>query len=231
MGNIEHKKKYKVERKVIKSDDIIRIAQFVHGQAKDDDYEESYEIAFDDDSEISNRGGTDIFASDEFTHRRAKKITIRYASKGYGKRIYINLYNSVLSSLDCEIEITSKDKEWYNSTCNQIKTIIDEIEPQKFCLSQSAKAIISGALGIIEALMLAYTLNNPGDASRAFFISVYTLFFASINAWFLDGLSIAYPNIEFSFGPSYLNKSRKIRRALGILIPFLIDLVLFFLGR
>ena len=83
--------------------------------------------------------------------------------------------------------------------------------------------------------MLSFSLNKVflgmlTDSQFALAGSMSSVIFLWINLYFLGLIEKAYPNIEFAFGPLYLNKSQKIRNSLGIFVPFLIDVVFFGLG-
>lgn len=235
MGDIKYSKKILIKRKILKEDDILRIAKLVHEQYQPDDYQEEYNILFDDQSSITGKNSIDVFKSDEFKRRRSKHIWFTYRSKGIENKIDIQLYNSLLSVADSTVEISSTDKDWYNSICNKIATIIDEIEMQKFNITFGVKYCGSIFLGIIEGLLLFVTLNriHPDmftNSESAIVAGLSSAIFIWINSYFWKLIEKAYPNIEFSFGPVYLNKSQKIRNSLGIFIPFLIDLIFFGLG-
>lgn len=235
MGDIKYSKKIVIKRKILKEDDILRIAKLVHEQFQEGDYEEEYNILFDDQSSISSKNSIDVFRTDEFRRRRSERIWLMYRSKGLNNQIEIKLYNSFLTLADSTVEISSRDKEWYHSICNEISTIIDEVEKQKINITLGVKYFSATAIGIIEGLLLSFSLNKVflgmlTDSQFALVGSMSSVIFLWINLYFLGLIEKAYPNIEFAFGPLYLNKSQKIRNSLGIFVPFLIDLVFFSLG-
>lgn len=230
-----YSKEIVIKKKILKEDDILRIAKLIHEQFQPGDYKEEYDILFDDQSRITAINSIDVFKSDEFKRRRSERIWFEYRSKGFENRIEIYLYNSLLSFGDSKVEISSTDKDWYNSVCNEILTIINEVEKQKFSITLGMKYFASAVLGMIEGLLLSYSLNKIlggmfTDSQFALVISAFGMIFMWINVYFFELLEKAYPNIEFAFGPVYLNKSQKIRNSLGIFFPLLIDLVFFGLG-
>ena len=53
MGNIEYKKTLTIKGKIIKEDDVLRIAHLLHSQFRTGDYTEEYEILFEDQSSLT----------------------------------------------------------------------------------------------------------------------------------------------------------------------------------
>ena len=94
MGDIKYSKKIVIKRKILKEDDILRIAKLVHEQFQEGDYEEEYNILFDDQSSISSKNSIDVFRTDEFRRRRSERIWLMYRSKGLNNQIEIKLYMS-----------------------------------------------------------------------------------------------------------------------------------------
>lgn len=233
MSNLIYSKKFQIKYRIISEDDILRLAKLVHEQFQEGDYREEYEILFDDQSRITGNYSTEVFASDEFKRWRSQSIKFTYRSKDYTNKIDISLYNSVItSSWPSEVEVVSTSQEWYNSICNQLSTVIDEMEKQKIKITTTGKYIASMVLGILETLFLVYSLRTIfiSTAQLTAFTGVFSGLLWGLNAYFLEQIEKAYPNIEFSFGPTYLNTSQKKRKCFGILIPFLIDVLFFVVG-
>ena len=235
MRNITYSKKITIKGKILKEDDILRIANLIHEQVQPDDYEEEYNILFDDQSCITGKRSIDVFKSDEFRRRRSERIWFTYRSKGFEKKVEICLYNSLLSPVESTVEITSTDKEWYNSTCNEILTIISEVENQKIKIPYGAKYVGTTIISLVETAIFSYSLERlfPNAFTKSQSNAIVFLCYAillGVDLWLVELIEKAYPNVEFSFGPVYLNKSQKIRNSLGIFVPFVIDLILFGLG-
>lgn len=233
MSNLVYSKKFQIQYRIIREDDILRFAKLVHDQFQEGDYQEEYEILFDDQSRITGNDSSEVFATDEFKRRRSQYIKITYRSKGFDNKIDISLYNSVIApSWPSEIGIVSNSHEWYNSICNQLSTVIDEMEKQKIKITTAGKWIASMILGILEALLLDYSLRDvfSSVAQSSAFTGLFSGLLYGINFYFLGQIEKAYPNVEFSFGPAYLNTSQKKRKCFGILIPFLVDAIFFILG-
>lgn len=235
MEDTRYSKKIVIKNKILKEDDILRLVRLVHEQSQLDDYQEEYEIQFDDQSCITAAKNISVFKSDEFKRRRSERIWFKYRSKEFANKIDISLCNSLLLPIDSTVEISSTDKDWYNSICNEISTIINEVERQRFNFTTGVKCFGMTVISFIEGLLLSFSINKiyGGMFTRsqsAFVASISSVILMLINAYFVDLLAKAYPNIEFAFGPAYLNKSQKIRNSLGIFIPFVIDLILFGLG-
>lgn len=66
MGNIEYKKTLTIKGKIIKEDDVLRIAHLLHSQFRTGDYTEEYEILFEDQSSLTGNDSVAILSSDEF---------------------------------------------------------------------------------------------------------------------------------------------------------------------
>ncbi len=233
--SIKYSKRIVIKQKIFKEDDILRIAKLIHEQFREGDYEEKYEILFDDQSSIIGKNSIDVFKSDEFQRRQCEQLRFTYISKELDNEIEVKLYNSLLTSIESSVEIRSTDRDWYNSICNQILTIINEVEKQKLNMTWKVKYIASIIIGVTEGILLSCSLDRifPGALSSsqlAVISSFFCAIFWLINSYFLELINKAYPNVEFSFGPIYLNKSQKIRKSIGVLVPFLIDLVFFGLG-
>lgn len=233
--SIKYSKKIVIKQKIFKEDDILRIAKLIHEQFREGDYEEKYDILFDDKSSIIGKNSIDVFKSDEFKRRRCEQLWFTYKSKQFDNEIEVKLYNSLLTSIESSVEIRSTDRDWYNSICNQILTIINEVEKQKLNMTWKVKYIASIIIGVTESILFSCSLDRifPETLSSSQFAAISSFFsviFCLINSYFLELINKAYPNVEFSFGPAYLNKSQKIRKSIGILVPFLIDLVFFGLG-
>lgn len=207
----------------------------VHEQFQEGDYKEEYDILFDDHSSIVGRNSIDVFNSDEFKRRRCERLYFTYRSKELDNQIEIKLYNSLLTLMDSTVEISSKDREWYHSICNEILTIVNEVEKQKLNITLGVKYFGPMIIGVIEGLVFSSSLDkiflNAFTNSQSSAVAVLSsIIFMWLNSYFFGLIEKAYPNIEFSFGPIYLNKSQKIRNSLGIVIPFLFDLIFFVLG-
>lgn len=234
MADLKYRKNIIIERKIIKEDDILLIAKLVHEQFQPEDYEEEYEIWFDDESRITGNN-LDVFKTDEFKRRRSKRISYIYRSKHYDKEIEIRLYNYLVFSVPSEIEICSKDREWFNSICNKILTIVNDMEKQKFSISSSAKLLALLSISTVEGLLLSFSLYNIfsvtiTDFDFSIISGILCMILVRINIYFIELIEKAYPNVEFAFGPDYLNKSQKIRKCMWAAAPFAIDLILFALG-
>lgn len=232
---MKYSREITIKNKVIKEDDILRIAKLVHDQFQQGDYIEEYEVLFDDESCISGADNREVFDSAEFKRRRSKRVWFTYKSKGLKNTVEIKLYNSFLTSANSSVEITSEDRRWYNNLCNEVLSILNEIEKQRFSITYGVKYIGSIIISIIEGLLFACSLNrifaNMFTTSQIIAIgSLSCGLLVIVNSCLFDQIDKAYPNIEFSFGPDYLNKSQKLRKIFGIAIPFLVDVGFFVLG-
>lgn len=235
MEEIKYSKKIVIKNKILNEDDILRIARLIHEQCQPDDYQEEYDILFDDQSSINTTKDITAFKTDEFHRRRSKRIWFTYRSKGFKNKIDIHLYNSLLLENDSTVEISSTDKDWYNSIINEISTIISEIENQKINITVGTKYIGAMVISIFESLIFSNAVEKIfhdifTNSQFTAIVTFCSMILMLINLYLIGLIEKAYPNVEFSFGPSYLNKSQKIRNSLGIFIPFLIDLIFFGLG-
>lgn len=131
MGNIEYKKTLTIKGKIIKEDDVLRIAHLLHSQFRTGDYTEEYEILFEDQSSLTGNDSVAILSSDEFRKRQSQRLWFTYKSKEFERRITVRIYNSFRLPTESTIEISSIDRDWYNSICSQMATIINEMEHQK----------------------------------------------------------------------------------------------------
>ncbi len=235
MGNIEYKKTLTIKGKIIKEDDVLRIAHLLHSQFRTGDYTEEYEILFEDQSSITGNDSVAILASDEFRKRQSQRLWFTYKSKGYDRKIEVRIYNSLLYPNESTVEISSTDRDWYNSICNEMSTIINEMEKQKINITFPIKNLCSMLLGFCESLLFSFSLERifPSaftNLQSAVIVGLCCMILVSVNLWLLSLIEKAYPNVEFAFGPSYLSKSLKIRHCFGIFIPLVIDLIFFALG-
>ena len=139
MGNIEYKKTLTIKGKIIKEDDVLRIAHLLHSQFRTGDYTEEYEILFEDQSSLTGNDSVAILSSDEFRKRQSQRLWFTYKSKEFERRITVRIYNSFRLPTESTIEISSIDRDWYNSICNQMATIINEMEHQKITFSTLRK--------------------------------------------------------------------------------------------
>lgn len=236
MGDIQYRKGFIIKKRILREDDILRMANLIHKQFQQGDYKEEYELLFDDQSSITGKNNMDVFKSYEFKRRRCERLYFTYKSERLEKIIEIKLYNSVITPIDSSIEIRSDDKDWFNSICNEISTIISEMEKQKFAITFPVKLYGSLILSSIEGLLISSALDRvfpnvfTRSQSSSLTVAACMVFFL-INFYLLfELMRKAFPSVEFSFGPTYLNKSRKIRNSLGVLVPFLIDVIFFAIG-
>lgn len=232
MSKLEYRKKIKIEYKVVKEDDILQIARLFQDQFEENDYEREISLYFSDDSQISGQD-IDVFTADEFKRRLCKIVRFSYASKGFEKRLEIWLYNTAIFDVVGKVKIISSDKGWYDSIINKITTLFGEVERQKPVEKYIYFAV--GSLSVLEAILLSLSLtkvfSNIFTAGTMPYLSCgSTMLFFLINWRLADQLSKAYPKVEFAFGPEHLNSSKKIRKIVGIIIPFVIDVVFFVLG-
>lgn len=139
MGNIEYKKTLTIKGKIIKEDDVLRIAHLLHSQFRTGDYTEEYEILFEDQSSLTGNDSVAILSSDEFRKRQSQRLWFTYKSKEFERRITVRIYNSFRLPTESTIEISSIDRDWHNSICNQMATIINEMEHQKITFSTLRK--------------------------------------------------------------------------------------------
>lgn len=232
MSKLEYRKKIKIEYKVVKENDILQIARLFQDQFEENDYEREISLYFSDDSQISGQD-IDVFTADEFKRRLCKIVRFSYASKGFEKRLEIWLYNTAIFDVVGKVEIISSDKGWYDSIINRITTLFGEVEKQKPVEKYIYFAV--GSLSVLEAILFSLSLtkvfSNIFTAGTMPYLSCgSTMLFFLINWRLADQLSKAYPKVEFAFGPEHLNSSKKIRKIVGIIIPFVVDVVFFVLG-
>ena len=220
MGNIEYKKTLTIKGKIIKEDDVLRIAHLLHSQFRTGDYTEEYEILFEDQSSLTGNDSVAILSSDEFRKRQSQRLWFTYKSKEFERRITVRIYNSFRLPTESTIEISSIDRDWYNSICSQMATIINEMEHQKITFST---LIFSWSLSRLFP-------NSFSNSQESAIVGLSCMILMSVNLFLFGLIEKAYPNVEFAFGPSYLSKSLKIRHILGIFISLVIDLIFFALG-
>ena len=53
MGDIQYRKEFIIKKKILREDDILRLANLIHNQFQQGDYNEEYNIIFDDQSSIT----------------------------------------------------------------------------------------------------------------------------------------------------------------------------------
>lgn len=153
MGNIEYKKTLTIKGKIIKEDDVLRIAHLLHSQFRTGDYTEEYEILFEDQSSLTGNDSVAILSSDEFRKRQSQRLWFTYKSKEFERRITVRIYNSFRLPTESTIEISSIDRDWYNSICSQMATIINEMEHQKSPFPPFANYIVSAIASLVESLI------------------------------------------------------------------------------
>lgn len=111
MGNIEYKKTLTIKGKIIKEDDVLRIAHLLHSQFRTGDYTEEYEILFEDQSSLTGNDSVAILSSDEFRKRQSQRLWFTYKSKEFERRITVRIYNSFRLPTESTIEISSIDRD------------------------------------------------------------------------------------------------------------------------
>lgn len=235
MGNIEYKKTLTIKGKIIKEDDVLRIAHLLHSQFRIGDYTEEYEILFEDQSSLTGNDSVAILSSDEFRKRKSQRLRFTYKSKEFKREITVCIYNSFLLPIESTIEISSIDRDWYNSICNQMATIINEMEHQKITFPPFANYIVSAIASLVESIIFSWSLsrlfpNSFSNSQESAIVGLSCMILMSVNLFLFGLIEKAYPNVEFAFGSSYLSKSLKIRHIFGIFIPLVIDLIFFALG-
>lgn len=92
MGSIQYRKEFTVKKKILREEDILRMAKLIHKQFQQGDFEEEYVIFFDDKSCIVGKNNMDVFKTYEFKRRRCKRLCFTYKSECLEKSIEINLY-------------------------------------------------------------------------------------------------------------------------------------------
>ena len=229
MGNIEYKKTLTIKGKIIKEDDVLRIAHLLHSQFRTGDYTEEYEILFEDQSSLTGNDSVAILSSDEFRKRQSQRLWFTYKSKEFERRITVRIYNSFRLPTESTIEISSIYRDWNNSICNQMATI------KKSPFPPFANYIVSAIASLVESLIFSWSLsrlfpNSFSNSQESAIVGLSCMILMSVNLFLFGLIEKAYPNVEFAFGPSYLSKSLKIRHILGIFISLVIDLIFFALG-
>jgi hypothetical protein len=177
MGDIQYRKEFIIKKKILREDDILRLANLIHNQFQQGDYNEEYNIIFDDQSSITGRNNLNVFKTYEFKRRRCSRLCFTYKSKNLEKSIEIDLYNSVNTLVDSNIEVRSNDKDWFNSICNEISTIISEMERQKLAITFSTKVYGSMVLGPVEGFLVfsAFERVFPNVFTKSQFSSLATV--------------------------------------------------------
>ena len=66
MGSIQYRKEFTVKKKILREEDILRMARLIHKQFQQGDFEEKYMIFFADKSCIVGKNNMDVFKSYEF---------------------------------------------------------------------------------------------------------------------------------------------------------------------
>ena len=55
MGDIQYRKGFIIKKRILREDDILRMANLIHKQFQQGDYKEEYELLFDDQSSITGK--------------------------------------------------------------------------------------------------------------------------------------------------------------------------------
>ena len=205
MGNIEYKKTLTIKGKIIKEDDVLRIAHLLHSQFRTGDNTEEYEILFEDQSSLTGNDSVAILSSDEFRKRQSQRLWFTYKSKVFERRITVRIYNSFLLPTESTIEISSIDRDWYNSICNQMATIINEMEHQKITFPPFANYIVSAIASLVESLIFSWSLsrlfpNSFSNSQKSAIVGLSCMILMSVNLFLFGLIEKAYPNVEFAFG-------------------------------
>lgn len=222
-----------IDKKIFKKEDIVSIAKLISEQAQNDCYLIEYIAHFPDNKKIYS-DNLDIFDSDRFNRKVCKQIDIIYISKKFNSKIYVRLYNSLFSNSKGSIEISSEDKVWSNAIVKEFKEILSEVEDRKFIINTTIE-ILTLVFALIQGLIFCYYIHKflPDiftDDNKQKFNFIVQLAVIFLNMYFLKHMKKAYPNIEFSFGPEHLNKSKKIRNFLLFASQIVFDIVLVYLG-
>lgn len=209
MGNIEYKKTLTIKGKIIKEDDVLRIAHLLHSQFRTGDNTEEYEILFEDQSSLTGNDSVAILSSDEFRKRQSQRLWFTYKSKVFERRITVRIYNSFLLPTESTIEISSIDRDWYNSICNQMATIINEMEHQKITFPPFANYIVSAIASLVESLIFSWSLsrlfpNSFSNSQKSAIVGLSCMILMSVNLFLFGLIEKAYPN---ALRPSQLQKT------------------------
>lgn len=237
MGELKYSKKFNIENKVFREDDILCIAKIFKELFMDGDYQRRIVLEFDDESRLQG-DDIDIFSTDEFSRRRCVSVSFDYESENYNKGITICLFNSALLSVKSYVSLHSIDKMWYESTLNRVETALGEVPSQKKFLQNPL--LHEGWITFAELLLLcfmalcvpyinAFLFSIPWIAPVLMFFLVY-LVILQWNYNLVQKLRIAYPNIEFAFGAEHKNESLRVRHIIAIVLPIVFEIIVLILG-
>jgi hypothetical protein len=237
MGELKYSKKFNVENKVFREEDIKCIAKIFKGLFMEGDYQRRIVLEFDDESRLQG-DDIDIFSTDEFSRRRCVSVSFDYESENYNKGITICLFNAALSSMKSYVSLYSVDKEWYESILNRVGTTLREVPCQKKFMQNPL--LHEGWISFVELLFLCFmALRVPSINAFLFSIPwiapvlIFFLVYLVILRWnynLVQKVRIAYPNIEFAFGADHKNESLRAKHIIAIVLPFVFEIIALLLG-
>lgn len=235
-GRFEFEKTIPIDYKLVRKEDIRKLAQFIDGFYELCQHKANYTVTFDNKTTLS---GTDlsIFDTDTFIKGKCVHIKIDYNAVDTDDRLLVMLYNSVKDCPESEIRVFSYSKAWYDNVVEKLEAIVDEMPPQK------SIAGLDGAVGlavvpllgaVLYAILLVIILRSmfPGlSGSGALSFIMLAIAVVSFAAFyqFIRVIIQIYPKIEFAFGPDYDSRGVKIKETFawgtGIVIMPLIFLI------
>jgi len=238
---ITERRKINILGKVFSKEDSIRLIAILYGQmskSEADDHK-TFDLSVtdsigrdykSDNDEIFNKGGI-------ADTRRLKEIGCSYANYTSNKNIRLTLHEgSIYSDLNC-VEISGDDRAWVSEVSDEVRNILDSIQPQGSWLTKHSTitlnllALAIGSVFVLLITLVVQFLDKPvSDPSESVskvrsFFQAYPIFLHALNwglRWFC-GFPLAFevrrwffkmwPMIEFDFGPEHLKieKQKRVR--------------------
>ena len=236
MSRVKYSKKLTLNYKIINIKDINVLSRELERICDDEDIKKSYEIRFTDDSKIASADNM-IFSSNKFERNRARQILINFYSKKSGKSVSCNFINTAIAEfpLESTIEIEGYDETWFDSTCKKMQDLINEIENQSKISKYVKSPYIVTNFSFLEYLIFSFALKtiSPvwlGNMPVSIFSIPMFIIFMAVNNKFIKQIRVAYPTIEFAFGPEYMNESRKKKEIFKLIYPIVFDAFVWVLG-
>lgn len=236
---MKYSKTLKIKNKRIKKEDILYLSKIIEDEFPSDDSMLSFKINFWDDSSIADESSC-IFSNSFFDRKRTKSISIECYDRSFNRRIQIELYDSTYID-NSKIEITSTEQLWHSSMIAKLEDFLRDLENQHVWAPLTNSSFLAFVILIVSAVLTyictrpissiinnhSIALSEPIQTLIIFFIFAVNLVLCVISAKYLY---LAFPTIDFCFGPDHMNQSLKNRKAVTWCVAtFLPSLLLYLL--
>lgn len=229
----------KIEKVVLKEEDILRITDFFQSEYKkmcEDKYKD-LKISFKIDSEKKYLFKNEETINSSFI-KNNKVIQIEYNLFSESKRISLFLTHDGNRGYENEFDIKGSDPDWVDLTYSRFNEMLDSVEPQKewfkkikiflyiiACFEIAVLAVLISTLtrnniSSDESVLKIFLGNdkNIGIPIEWIIIFAISLSFCAILTLLFEKIEALWPSVEFDFGPNHLRFEKNRRKKIGVFI-------------